>query len=258
MKIQFLGTCAYDYVPELGTTFKNCLDKNARRSASALIEGHILIDCGDHTVEVLNILNIDYKDIDILLLTHLHIDHYQPECIRKIAEAAERELTIYVNKDGAFQLSQDLKGANVIIHSVDFLQKIKVCNGIHITGLPANHTEYPVHYLLEKEDKRIFYAIDGAWIMYDTFYALRDIKLDLLVLDGTMGDYEGDRRIAEHNSIPMIRLMLESFRKFNMCKSARVFITHIAPSLHKTHNETVELLRNDGIEVAYDGLELEI
>jgi hypothetical protein len=36
-----------------------------------------------------------------------------------------------------------------------------------------------------------------------------------------------------------------------------VFLTHLAPRLHVSHDETVALVAKDGIEVAYDGLELD-
>ena len=33
-------------------------------------------------------------------------------------------------------------------------------------------------------------------------------------------------------------------------------LTHLAPSLHKPYEETVEICKKDGINVAYDGLSL--
>jgi hypothetical protein len=37
-----------------------------------------------------------------------------------------------------------------------------------------------------------------------------------------------------------------------------VYASHLAPSLHKSHEETVEILQKDGIGVAYDGLILSV
>lgn len=258
MKFRFIGTCAHDYSPELETKFKNCLDMDARRSSSALVEGHILIDCGHHTLDSMRILKIPHKNIDVILLTYLHDDHYNPESISKIANSAERILKIYVGQEGAARVQHDLEGSNVAVYGIYYLEKVNFGSNICITALPANHTEYPVHYLIEIEGKKIYYALDGAWIMYDALYALKDKRLDLLVLDGTVGDYEGDWRVAEHNSIPMIRMMLKSFREFHICDQGRIYISHIAPSLHRPHEEIVRTLKYDGIEVAFDGLEIEI
>ena len=257
MKIKYIGTAACDYSPLLNTKFKDCLDKDARRSSCALIDGHILIDCGDHTIESLRIQNIPLNSIDTLLLTHLHHDHYQPENIRCLAAACESTLKIYTHNDAKIKLDCDLDGANVEKVPLKCGEEINISEDTSITAFPANHTEFPVHYLIESLDKKIYYALDGAWITYDAFHGLKNKAVDLLVLDGTVGDYEGDLRVSEHNSIPMIRLMLKSFPKFNICaEHAEIYISHIAPSLHKSHDETVELLKKDNIKVAFDGLEV--
>ena len=53
----------------------------------------------------------------------------------------------------------------------------------------------------------------------------------------------------------MIRLLLPSLRANGIISDkTRVMLTHIAPSLHKPHDETVKLLRPEGLIVAYDGM----
>ena len=259
MEIRFIGTGAHDYSPLLDTVYKNQLDTNARRSSSALIDEHLLIDCGDHTIESLQIQGISLDDINVLLLTHLHEDHYCPENIKRIANAAKRKLKVYACKAAIRKLKTDLDGANVEIHGLTYCKNKKMQSGMVVTAVPANHTCYPCHYLLEHEGKRIYYGTDGAWIMYDTFRFLLDKKLDVMILDATVGDYEGDFRVAEHNSIPMIRLMMKTFYNMGFChENTRVILSHIAPSLHKAHDETSEELQKDNFDLAYDGLVISV
>jgi hypothetical protein len=53
--------------------------------------------------------------------------------------------------------------------------------------------------------------------------------------------------------------MLPSFKKVKIINDeTKVYITHLAPSLHKPHDETVEIMAEMGVSVAYDGLEVEI
>ena len=256
MDILFLGTCACDYSPLLQTTYKDAFDKNARRSSCALINGRYLIDCGEHCLDELRIAKIDLAQITDIFVTHFHSDHYNVECISQIAKASERTLRVWVRA-----------GARVMaISNVEWklMQKgtqYTVDENIKVTGLLANHNEsvYPQHILLETEGKKIFYALDGAWFLHETYYALKNAKLDFLVLDCTCGDYEGDYRIGEHNSIPMIRLMLPSLKKWGtIVENTQVFVSHLAPSLHKSHEETVEILQKDNIYVAYDGLSVQL
>ena len=136
-----------------------------------------------------------------------------------------------------------------------------VDENVKVTGLLANHSEKvsPQHLLFEVGGKKIFYALDGAWFITETYNALKNANLDFLVLDCTCGDYLGDYRIAEHNSIPMIRLMLPSLKKWGVItEKTKIYVSHLAPSLHKSHEETVEILQKDGVFVAYDGLSLQV
>ncbi len=259
MELRFTGTCAHDYSPRLKTDLKCKLDKDARRSSGAIVDGHLQIDCGDHTVESLNIQNIPLENVTEIFFTHLHSDHYNVENVKKIAESGERILKIYAHKAAKDRLEADLAGANVEIILLEYSKEYEIEGGYKIAALPANHQCFPAHYLIEKDSKKIYYATDGAWIMYDAFYYLKNKQVDLLVLDATVGDYEGDYRVAEHNSIPMIRLMLKSFGEFNVYnENARILLSHIAPSLHISHDETVELMKKDNIEVAFDGMVVEI
>ena len=259
MKIRFVGTCAHDYSPLLQTVYKDCLDKDARRSSCALVDGHILIDCGDHTLDSLRIQEIPQSDIDILFLTHLHGDHYNPESIRTLAAAAERKLKVYAQTGAVPELTEALEGANVQITGLPFLEKTQIGEDAYVSALPANHTRFPAHYLLEIGGKILYYATDGAWIMYDALYYLWGQNVDMIVFDATCGDYEGDFRVAEHNSIRMVRSMCRSLKKLNVYKKdAKLYLTHIAPSLHKSHEETVEKVKKSKFLVAYDGLEEEI
>ena len=41
-------------------------------------------------------------------------------------------------------------------------------------------------------------------------------------------------------------------------ENTRIYLLHIAPSLHKPHAEIAESIRTDGLEVAYDGLTIEV
>ena len=254
-EILFLGTCACDYSPLLATTYKDTFDKDARRSSCALVNGQYLIDCGEHCLESLRIAKVNLADISDIFITHLHSDHYNKEHIAVIAKAGERVLRVWVREDAKVP---DIP--NVEWKYMQKATQYTVRDNVKVTGLLANHGEscYPQHILLDVDGKKLFYALDGAWFLNETYYAIKNAKLDLLVLDCTCGDYEGDYRIGEHNTIPMIRLMLPSLKKWGaIAENTKVFVSHLAPSLHKSHEETAELFKKDDVFVAYDGLKAE-
>ena len=57
----------------------------------------------------------------------------------------------------------------------------------------------------------------------------------------------------------MIRLHLPSLRTIGaICDESEIYLSHIAPSLHVSHAETVKIAESFGAKVAYDGLEITI
>lgn len=252
----FLGTCACDYSPLLKTDYKDCFDKNARRSSCVLLNEHILIDCGEHCLESLRIANVSYSQITDIVITHLHNDHYNPTHISRIAENRENPLRVWVREDAVLPNIPCVEWRRIRL-----TESYPLSDGITLTGLIANHNPsvFPQHLLFEKDGKKFLYACDGAWFMTETYNFLRNAKLSLLVLDGTCGDYEGEWRMAEHNSIPMIRLMLPSLKNWGMIdENTDIYISHLAPSLHLPHEETAEIMSKIGVKVAFDGLRIEI
>ena len=256
MKITFLGTCACDFSPRLKTDLKDKFDKDARRSSALLIGESTLVDCGVHILDELRISGTDPGKIKDILVTHLHIDHYDVDNVKAIAEAAERPLRLWV-KEGANV--PEISGVEVI-HMTQF-ERYELAPDLYVTGMPANHAYevFPQHFLIETEGKSMFYGCDGAWLLNETCRHLMNRALDLIILDCTVGDYAGDKRLPEHNSIPMIRLMLPSFKTLGISgDKTRVYLSHLAPSLNAPHDETVKIAAEIGCLVAYDGLSIDL
>lgn len=252
VEFQFLGTCAADFSPRLESDCKDKFDFDARRASCAIINGKYLLDCGPHCPDSLRIAGIDEKNITDIFITHTHNDHFKKESVAYIAK--DHDVRLWVREDAVIPEIE-----NVTVIRMKNYEKYEVNADFAVTGLPANHAEKtcPRHLLVEIDGKRIFYGMDGGWLLNRTYAHLWHQNLDLCVLDCTCGDYAGDYRMGEHNSVPMIRLMLPSFRTVGIIDDhTLVYISHLAPSLHKSHAETVEICKKDNINVAFDGLRL--
>ncbi|MBR2295826.1 MAG: MBL fold metallo-hydrolase [Clostridia bacterium] len=252
LKITFLGTCACDFSPRLKTDLRDKLDKDARRSSSMLINDTLLLDCGTHTINSLDILKIPYEQITDLLITHLHDDHFDVENIKKLAQGRHTPLRIWVREDATLP-----EIPNTQINKMTLFERYLISDNTYATGMMANHDEsaFPQHFLIECEGKSVFYGCDGAWLLNKTYYHLHKRHLDVAVFDCTTGDYEGEWRIGEHNGIPMLRVMLPSLKSVEaITDKTKVYFSHLAPSLHKSHDETEKIAHTLGAFVAYDGL----
>ncbi len=247
MELFFLGTGAADRLYEpVETTFDN---RDKRRCACALLDGHILLDCGPHALASMRTANIDPAAITDILITHLHSDHFSPETIREIALAAPRTLNIWVREDAVFG---EIKSC--AFHRMTCFTEYTV-GAYRVTGLPANHQSFPQHLSIEDGEKKLFYGGDGAWLLGDTVRFMQDKKYDTIVLDATVGDYAGDYRMGEHNSIPMLRLMVPSMKTLAIAdENTKIILSHLAVCLHRSYKETCALTEKDGFVIAYDGM----
>jgi len=149
---------------------------------------------------------------------------------------------------------------NVEVLRIPKLTVLPVAEGVTVESIDANHhpATFPQHLVFTLGGKQLLYALDGAWFLTESYKYLKDRNLDMMVIDATCGDYVGDYRMGEHNSIPMLRLMMPSLKTWGVINDGtKVYLTHLAPRLHLPHEETVALVAKDGMEVAYDGLELD-
>ena len=248
----FLGTSAADFSLLRATDCHDRFDKNARRASCMMIEENILIDCGMHVMDSLRIAKKDISKITDIFITHFHADHFNQGYVETIAEGKASPLRLWCRRDAQVPAMK-----NVDVIRMEAGTYYHVAPEINVKAVWANHEEssFPQHYVFDVNGKKVMYATDGAWVSNRAFPFIRKNNLDILIVDATCGDYLEERRLAEHNSIPMLRLMVPFLKTAGIIhEETKIYLTHIAPSLHKPHDETQELVKADGFIVAYDGL----
>lgn len=254
-KITFLGTCACDFSDKLNNEFKDCFDKNARRASAVMINDNFLIDSGLHVLDSLRIAKKDLGEISDIFISHLHSDHFNLDNIKKIAKCT-KSLRLWVREDAEIPQIE-----NVQIVKMTPYTEYEVKSGVYVTGLLANHdpSSCPQHLIFKCGERKLFYGCDGAWLLTPTYNYLKKAELDVAIFDCTMGDYLGDYRVGEHNCISMLRILLPSLKNERIITNdTRVYFSHLAPSLHKPHDETEIIANGFGASVAYDGLVTEL
>ncbi len=224
MRIMFLGTGAADW-----DIRKHKDMKGFRRNSAALIDDCFLIDPGPHVLDALSAFGKKAENIKYIINTHKHADHYCEETVSQLKNAVLYEMTA---------------------GGVEKLGKYTV------TALPANHStcSKAVHFILSDGEKRLFYGLDGAWLLYDEVSAIKSAMIDFAVFDATIGHIPGDYRIFEHNNLDMVLEMKRSLNSF----IRRFCISHMARTLHNTQEEIEAEMKKYNVEVAFDGYETEI
>ena len=97
-------------------------------------------------------------------------------------------------------------------------------------------------------EKRIVLAGGCFWGMEKLYRGLPG------VLDATVGFVEGDYRVFEHNNLNMVIEITRSLR----AHVGRFCISHMARTLHTDHAALAAAMAPYGIEVAFDGYEIEL
>ncbi len=226
MKIRFLGTGAADWV-----LCENPNDGNYRFLSSAMIDGVLIIDPGPEVFKSAEKFGIDLSNVKYIINTHSHSDHYSAETVEKLCSAGAEFIRFAVGEQ-------------------------KTLGEYSISAYEGNHgtATDTVHFIIEKDGKRIFYGLDSAWLLYPEVAAIKKNGVDMAVLDGTIGNVDGDYRIFEHNNLNMVREMKKTLEPF-----VKTFvISHMAYTLHASHNELEAEMKECGIIAAFDNLELEI
>lgn len=253
MKLMFLGTGAADWDrPDASGAI--------RRFSSALLEDRLLIDIPATALELLP----EDAEVADVILTHGHGDHFNLEALQKLAFMRQEKgllpLTVHVHAGWADRIH----GEHILVKPLTAFEPVQAA-GFEILPLPSNHIptfpgEQTMHYRITNGEKTLVYATDGAWLPYPTVYALREREaFDALVIDTTIGEHqEGDYRVFEHNSLPMVRIMVDTFRKGGQLKeTGTVYLTHMARTLHPPRDVLEAGLEAPYI-AAYDGMVVEI
>ncbi|NKB67994.1 MAG: MBL fold metallo-hydrolase [Candidatus Latescibacteria bacterium] len=258
LTILFLGTGAGDWPAEVPPERRK--DRNWRRQSAILVNGQVLVDCGPNAVEALDTFEVDPRQIGDLLLTHSHFDHFSPQVL-----------------DQLVQRRADLPPLRVWGHA-GALEQVKGRVGVEICplvpgsqgeagstrfeALAANHWvegEQALHYLFSGETCHWLYAVDGAWILEPTWNRVRELGLDVVVLDATLGEGKEDERIFAHNSLAMVDLLVEALHGQQVIRTGgQVFLTHFGRQHHPDQDVLEKDLARKDLVPVYDGMYVHI
>lgn len=258
-ELLFLGTGAADWAWHPAEEVRYDTSGAIRRTSSLLLDGKYLIDPAPEAYFFASeVLKLDLSGLQGIFLTHRHKDHLCYESLKKFIEAADEPVRFYCHETTVpyLELDDDMQ-KRLIICPVKAGQTVEV-GDMKVLILSANHTGYapgevPVHYVFEKGDKRFLYGLDGGWYTCDTWDILLETKLDMAVVDGTVGGAKTDYRICSHNTLAMIELLVASMKECSILKEdSRIVLSHLARTLHGPNEDYRDWT------VAQDGMRLVI
>ncbi|MBS3061140.1 MAG: metal-dependent hydrolase [Candidatus Diapherotrites archaeon] len=175
--ISSVGWCALVHIRFFGHAFF----KLSFRGKNVLIDpfvgktnGTIDFSC----LETPKVKDSDLKDIDLVLITHEHFDHFDPELIKRIV--LENNACLVCHES----LVQQLELPKRFVHAISTGEHVSL-RGVDIVATDAHHPKafYPMGYLVSGNGHTVFHA--GDTDLLDDF---SKIKADVALLP--IGGYE--------------------------------------------------------------------
>ena len=258
MKLTLLGTGTSQGVPVIGCRCEVCRsadsrDKRLRTSAMVEVEGcRIVIDAGPDFRQ--QMLRTDVRTIDAILLTHEHKDHTggldDVRAFNFVDYPIIRPVDIYATKRTATCIRKDYDYAFVTnkyrgvpeirLHEIDGHEPFSV-KDVEIIPIAGKHSDR-----FEVTGYRIgpiAYMTDFKKLCEGEIEKLRGVEV--LVINAL--------RFKAHDSHFNVEEAMEIIREV---KPRKAYLTHLSHDigLHATSAERL----SEGVELAYDGLEIEI
>ena len=275
MKLKYLGTGASEGIPSLYCRCPVCENarkkggKDFRTRTGFILDDTIAIDFPPDSYMNMNRFGVDFASIAHLLISHTHEDHYYPDDIvmrtPRTTEGIAPKLTLYGNEFVKKRLYSVDFFNDYVLNFVDC--KTIYCNqtydiaGYKITPFYTEHMrrEDAMVFVIQKDGKAYLHMVDSTVLtdkVYD-FLKKNKIVINAASFDCTFGSMK-DEFWGHMNIWQNIRVRDRLKEIGCLADDAQCLCTHISHySGVDTYDHLNAIAVENGLKVAYDGLEIE-
>lgn len=292
MQITFLGTGAAEGVPAVFSRTDEAMrirksgGRNLRTRNSLRIGNHHQIDFSPDNFWQMHRCGLDMYDIDHILITHSHEDHFvYDQIIAKEMPAGTngRPLNIYLSTKAADWLERQISCSGLLesvteeearkfrgrypVHPLDHGKSYRV-GSLELFTLPGNHRvaatgERSINYLITfPNGDTLLYALDTGYYTDDTWEMLTGRHIDTLIMDCTFGGRTDRGEFpAGHLDASSFLKAIERMKQIGCLDThSTIYATHINPDQGLDHEGLTRFFDASPHEVvvAYDTLSFEL
>lgn len=284
----FYGTGAAEGIPD---PFCDCYmcnyarihgGKNIRKRSSFRVGKDILIDIGPD-IFTQSMLYGSLRDIENILITHTHDDHFNAEALQLITMATNRRhvpINIYFVGSAyrcvdAMENSRMILGGGLVemeseelfrFHKLEFYKTYQIGEW-NITPVCGNHggnmqNEISANYLMENDRYRILYGLDTGYYQEQTINFLKDRKINLWISECTFGNLSPRQEWDQHLCIQTLFKLADALDQCGALEeNCPIYVSHINHCHTAYHQKLQNILDEKGKKhhqyiVAYDGLKI--
>lgn len=299
MKLTFLGTSAGESYPALWCHCPNCTyarehgGRNIRQNSCALLDDDVMLDLSSHAFHTALSLHLDISQIQYLLITHNHRDHFDPQHLiwrglpmedgqlqaihqpfsmdHSIKQMGARHtelpfLEILGHESVLETMRENPRLDETAMESSYRMRFTRLTRGqtierdhLKVTTVVSHHSQpgSVFNYIIERDGKTLLYALDCGGYDQDMYDLLKQYRFDCVVLEGTFGHMPVEYTMHQ-NKDKNLR-MLNFFTDCDLWRNQpRMILSHMAPHWTPPYDLYAEEMSAYGIVVAYDGMNVEI
>jgi len=268
---KILGTAAAEGWPALGCICDACREawrlggKNVRRRAAYQLGETIHVDFGPDSYAQMLEFGLHYERLEHLLMTHSHADHLLPSDLayrhRGYSVLPEDAMmTIHGNAHVEARIRSNdlpLEDCFARFEPVRLFEPVALSEGVTATAILADHAgaEEAVNWVLQREGRTFLQGNDTGWWPEPTWEFMATQTLDVALIECTYGPNPG----GEHHlgAANVLEVRDELSKLGAITADTRVVVTHFSHNSGWLHEQYEEFFGPEGIEVAYDGMEIE-
>ena len=152
----------------------------------------------------------------------------------------------------------DMEELKINLHEIREGKEEKT-DGYRILPVRGNHGSqrgFSHSYIIQKDGKTLLYALDSGSYDEDQFALIQEYQYDAVIMEGTTGLNE---QYGGHMCL-MNNIRIRDRLKENKClrENSRVLLTHLSPHWCPPHDWYESIVASEGLELAYDGLQIEV
>ncbi len=252
-----LGTGAADGWPNPFCRCKSCEWAKAageiRTPTSVLIDNRLLIDSGPEAPRQALRAGTDLAEVNTVLISHVHTDHFDPAFLLHRSWVNDRPLTLVGPGPVIAECADWLKPGQtaVTLQEVTAGDRLDL-DGYRISVLPTRHPALgeSVLYVVDDGEKSLLYACDtGPWA--EGFGELiAGKRLDAVIMELTFGNRH-DLARDRHLSFESFAANLHQLRAWGVIRESTPLVAaHLS---HHNPIDVAEKLRRTGVLTLNDG-----
>lgn len=276
MKIRILGSGGGEGFPAPFCSCEHCETarkmggKSLRSLSQSIINDDLLIDFPADTNAHCLRFGVNLGQLQNVLITHSHRDHYVPQLLSDRGGFAAHNLkyqdVYFYGPANLEQICDAVRIPEPIREHIQFVAlepQITVSIGEYaVTPLKALHSPElgSLNYIIEQGGKSVLYLVDSGYPTEETLAYLQSLGkiFDLVVMDGTFG-YAPAKTYIYHMGYEENKLLKAELEQLGIADAhTRFVVTHITHNKSEYHEKVEEIFAGTGIDVAYDGIEIEI